>query len=131
MFYAQIPHNDTPAFIKKHTQLEYFTVMSLSELEHFDIGECDVVLVVFYKASLKERNTKHLCITIYDALYNCLEGPSVLRLSVTGLNALRLGITTSEASSKFLSTTLHELKAKGLLFKEERGRGWVNDVQAE
>ena len=68
---------------------------------------------------------------MYDALYNCLEDPSLWRLSVTGLNALRLGITTSEASSKFLSTALHELKAKGLLFKDERARGWVNDVQAK
>ena len=32
---------------------------------------------------------------------------------------------------QFLSTALRELKAKGLLFKDERARGCVNDVQAE
>ena len=105
--------------------------MSLCELEHSDIGECDVVLEVFYKAILKERNTKHLWIPRYDAPYSCLKDPTLWRLSVTGLSALRVGITTSEASSKFLSTALHELKAKGVLFKDERARGWVNDVQAE
>ena len=105
--------------------------MSMFEIQYIDIGECNVVLEVFYKANLKDTITKHLWITIYLALHNCLEDPSLWRLSVTGVNSLLLGVYTPEASPKFFSTVMHELNAKGLIFRDENARGWVNDMHTD
>ena len=74
------------------------------------------------------RKQKHLWIGICDALYNCLEDPSFCTLPVTGLNCLRLGIYTKDASSRFFSKVLHELKAKGPIFKDEWSRGLLNEI---
>ena len=73
-------------------------------------------------AALTWKKTKHLLITMYDALHNCAENRSSWRSLVTGLKSSMLGINTQQAGAKFSSSAMEELKATGVLLQAARAR---------
>ena len=56
-----------------------------------------------------------------------LEKPEKWSLQLAGYNFLRLGIFSDEDCDHFMSTGVVELMAQGLLFRNDRTKGWMTD----
>ena len=95
--------------------------MSMSEFDGSILPQCQTVLDVFYKKTHKENYAKHLWRNVKQALSD-ISDPTYRQ--VIGFNKLRVGLSTESATEQFVSGPYVQMKANGLLFKDERQRDW-------
>ena len=100
-------------------------LMTMSEFDGCIFSQCHMVLDLFYKKTQRKlRQTpmrKHRWRNVKQALSD-ISDPT--HLQVTGFNKLRLGLTTEQATEQFISGPYVQMKANGLLFKDERAHDW-------
>ena len=109
------------SFTADFKKLDFFALMSMSEFDGSIFPHCHTVLDVFYKKTHKENYAKHLWRNVKQALSD-ISDPTYLQ--VTGFNKLRVGLSTESATEQFISGPYVQMKANGLLFKDERQRDW-------
>ena len=102
-------------------KLDFFALMSMSEFDGSIFPQCHSVLDVFYKKTHKENYAKHLWRNVRQALSD-ISDPTYLQ--VTGFNKLRVGLCTESATEQFICGPYVQMKANGLLFKDELQCDW-------
>ena len=121
MFLVNLDVPQSSSFIANFKKLDFFVLMSMSEFDGSFFPHCHTVLDVFCEKTHKENYAKHLWRNVKQALSH-ISDPTYVQ--VTGFNKLRMGLSTESSIEQFISGPYVQMKANGLLFKEERQRDW-------
>ena len=121
IFLVNLDAPQCASFTADFKKLDFFALMSMSESDGSIFPHCHTVLDVFYKKTHKENHAKHLWRNVKQALSD-ISDPTYPQ--VTGFNKLRVGLSTESATEQFISGPYVQMKANGLLFKDERQRDW-------
>ena len=76
---------------------------------------------------MNDKHARSLWYTVYQALLQALTEPTRWSLSVKGYNKMCLAFHEENDAAEFFKAAAVELRSKGLLFKDERTKQWIND----